>query len=119
MRKVIKKYIKEMEIKLNKLKLSVTTILFVFLSRKCVFAAIGDFKLFSGTQNLVNDLTTWALIIIPVISVLLFIYYSARKAMADQNEQTMWTKRRNVAVVCCLGAELADGLIAWILSYYQ
>lgn len=119
MRKVIKKCIKEMEIKLNKLKLSVTTILFVFLSRKCVFAAIGDFKLFSGTQNLVSDLTTWALVLIPTIGVLLFMYCNTRKAMADQSDQKKWTDRRNIAVACCIGAELADGLFAWILSYYQ
>ena len=42
---------------------------------------------------MISDLTTWLMIIAPVVTVLLVIYYLIRKLASDEMESKKWNSR--------------------------
>lgn len=72
----------------------------------------------TGTQKLINDVTTAALVIAPVVGVVLIIYFCIRRSAADEMDQKKWNNRIVTAVVSTVGAVLATSLLNIVISYY-
>lgn len=81
--------------------------------------AIGGSKLATGTEQLVKDVTSWLLVIAPLVTVVAVIYYLIRKTVADEMDHKKWNTRITTAVICCIGVVAASLLINVIVGYYQ
>lgn len=100
---------------------SVIAILFAFLSSaSSVYAnSIQDSKLAKRTEKLIGDVTTWLMILAPVVTGLLIIYFFIRRSAADEMDTKKWNNRIIVAVVSCIGAVLGSALLNVIIGYYK
>ena len=80
---------------------------------------VGGSQIATGTENLIKDLTTWLMILAPVVAGLLIIYFCIRRSAADEMDQKKWNNRIMVAVVSCIGAVLGSATLNVIIGYYQ
>lgn len=80
----------------RKLILGMATAGMALFMRTPVWAAdsIGSSKIATGTQNLVNDLTTWLLLIAPAVTIVAIAYYFIRKAISDEMEHKKCCARK-------------------------
>ncbi len=85
----------------------------------CFGAGIESTKLVTGTQNLINDLTNWLLIIAPTLTILLVGYYLLRKSASDEMDAKRWDSRIKIAIICCIGVVVISGLINVLMNYYK
>ncbi len=53
---------------------------------------ISDSKLATGTQQLIQDLTTFLMVIAPIVTGLLIIYFCIRRSAADEMDQSVATR---------------------------
>mgnify|MGYP003366940983 CR=1 FL=1 len=84
--------------------------------------ASGDIKgskLVTGTQKLIGDVTTWLMILAPVVAGLLIIYFCIRRSAADEMDTKKWNNRIIVAIVSCIGAVLGSATLNVIIGYYK
>lgn len=72
----------------------------------------------TGTQNLINDIGTWLIIICGAAGAASAVYCLIRRGMADDVDGKMWTKRCITAVICAVGGALVGGVVKLISSYY-
>ena len=89
------------------------------MSVQAYAAGVEDSQIVTGTEQLIGDLTNWLMILAPVVSGLLIIYFCIRRGMADEMDQKKWNNRIVVAVVSCIGAVLGSATLTLILGYYQ
>lgn len=114
---MIKKLKKLINVKrIGKVGLALTSL---FCYTNTCFAAIQDSKVVTGTQSLINDLTSWLLILAPVLTVLLVGYFFLRKAASDEMDAKRWDNRIKIAIISCIGVVVASGLINVIMNYYK
>ena len=105
---------------LKKTTILTTTFLALVLIQTTAFASgINTSKLATGTEALISDLTTWLMIIAPVVTVLLVVYYLIRKSAADEMDSKKWNSRIVVSLVSCIGAVLASVIVNLLIGYYQ
>ena len=90
-----------------------------FMSAPAYAAGVQDSQIVKGTEKLVGDVTTWLMVLAPVVAGLLIIYFCIRRGMADEMDQKKWNNRIVVAVVSCIGAVLGSATLNLILGYYQ
>jgi len=68
----------------------------IFLFYNNVYATegggISGSKLATGTQNLIQDTTTWLMIIAPIAAGLLILYFCIRRGAADEMDQSAATR---------------------------
>jgi ABC-type molybdate transport system permease subunit len=85
------------------------------------FAApsVSDSKLAKGTEKLIQDVTTWLMVLAPVVAGLLIIYFCIRRSAADEMDQKKWNNRIVVAIVSCIGAVLGSATLNLLIGYYQ
>jgi uncharacterized membrane protein YkvI len=99
---------------------AVASTAWLFLMNTPVFAAdIGTSKLAVGTEKLIKDVTSWLLIVAPLVTVVAVIYYLIRKTVSDEMDHKKWNSRISTAIVCCIGVVAASLIINLIVSYYQ
>lgn len=92
----------------------------VMLFTNCCFASsVEESKLAVGTENLINDLTNWLLVLAPVLTACLVGYYLLRKSASDEMDTKRWDNRIKIAVISCVGVVIASGLINIIIGYYR
>lgn len=104
----------------NKLKCITLFILFAVVNNKIALASgLQNFKLFTGSERLLTDLTTGGLYVIPILTILSVIWFQGHKMVAEQNEQQMWTKRTKIALAAGIFALTIDGTFNFLLSYYK
>ena len=108
----------------NKLKTRLMVLLLMLIAAFNtipVYAAssVADSKIAKGTEKLIQDLTTWLMLLAPVAAGLLIIYFFIRRSAADEIEQKTWNKRIVVAIVSCVGAVLGSAILSLIIGYYQ
>ena len=82
-------------------------------------AGVNDSQIVKGTERLIGDVTTWLMVLAPVVAGLLIIYFCIRRSAADEVDQKKWNNRIVVAVVSCIGAVLGSATLNLILGYYQ
>ncbi len=113
--------VKKLERQINQRKIRkvglVLTSLF-FYTNTC-FAAIQDSKIVTGTESLISDLTSWLLILAPVLTAMLVGYFFLRKSASDEMDAKRWDNRIKVALISCVGVVVASGLINVIVGYYK
>lgn len=99
---------------------TITAVALAVLQGSAVFADdIGNTKLVTGTQKLIEDLTKSAMIIAPILGVLLIIYFLIRKSAADEIDQKKWKSAISIVVVCVIGVVVVSAVLNSILSYYK
>ncbi|GHV19502.1 hypothetical protein FACS189425_10150 [Clostridia bacterium] len=84
-----------------------------------LLAGITDSVLAKGTEKLIGDMTTWLLVLAPIVGGALVIYFFIRRGAADEMDQKKWNNRITTALVSVVGAVLGSVLIKIILSYYS
>ncbi|MDD3227933.1 MAG: hypothetical protein PHE09_01850 [Oscillospiraceae bacterium] len=80
---------------------------------------IGGSQIAKGTEKLIQDATTWLMILAPVVAGLLIIYFCIRRSAADEMDQKKWNNRIVAAIVSCIGAVLGSATLNIIIGYYQ
>lgn len=82
--------------KLEKMKSKVTQVFKVIFGTGIVMLTssvpvmadtVQDSKLVKGTENLIQDVTTWLMVLAPIVGVLLIIYFFIRRSAADEIDQ--------------------------------
>lgn len=105
--------------RLRAVSMGMFTTLFFWFSSTPVFATtVGESQIAKGTQKLIQDVTTWLMILAPVVAGLLIIYFCIRRSAADEMDQKKWNNRIVVAVVSCIGAVLGSATLNLIIGYY-
>ncbi len=95
------------------------TIQILFLNTQNAFAdKVGDSKLATGTEALITDVTTWLMLIAPIVGGLLVIYFFIRRSGSDEQDQKRWNNRITTAIVSTIGAVLGSAIINLIAGYY-
>jgi ABC-type molybdate transport system permease subunit len=92
---------------------------FIMSSIPASAAGINSSKIVTGTEKLINDVTTWLMVLAPVVAGLLIIYFCIRRSAADEVDQKKWNNRIVVAIVSCIGAVLGTATLNLILGYYS
>lgn len=82
-------------------------------------AGVTDSQIVKGTEKLIGDVTTWLMVLAPVVAGLLIIYFCVRRSAADEIDQKKWNNRIVVAIVSCVGAVLGSATLNLILGYYK
>lgn len=72
----------------------------------------------TGTQKLINDVTSWAMVLAPLVGGACIVYFCIQRSMADPQHKGEWTDRIKTAVVSTIGAFLATSLLSVIVGYY-
>lgn len=62
-----------------------------FMSAPAYAAGVQDSQIVKGTEKLVGDVTTWLMVLAPVVAGLLIIYFCIRRGMADEMDQKSGT----------------------------
>ena len=110
----VKKIMKKLYALLMSLAISTVTAVNAFAAGN-----IADSVAVTGTKKLIDDVTTAALVIAPVIGVVLIVYFCIRRSAADEMDQKKWNNRIATAVVSIIGAVLATSLLNVVVSYYS
>lgn len=82
-------------------------------------SGVGGSKIVTGTEKLIGDVTTWLMVLAPVVAGLLIIYFCIRRSAADEMDTKKWNNRIVVAIVSCIGAVLGSATLNIIIGYYQ
>jgi Na+/H+ antiporter NhaA len=94
--------------------------LWSFTGSASVYASdIGSSKLATGTEKLITDVTTWLLVVAPLVTVVAVIYYFIRKTVSDEMDHKKWNTRISTAIICCIGVVAASLIINLIVGYYK
>lgn len=79
---------------------------------------LANDKVVTGTKKLVQDATVAIQAIGALVCVLFAIYFLARKAGADEQDQKIWKNRITISIVSAVGIVTVAGIIGTIVSYY-
>lgn len=115
---IVKKHIKRT---VRNIRFTFLTLLLTLITTSPVQAAntVRDSQLVKGTERLIGDLTTWLMILAPILGGLLIIYFFIRRSAADEMDQKKWNNRIVAAIVSCIGAVLGSATLNLIISYYK
>jgi len=113
--------IKRLVKKIKAVGAGLLTAIFMLQNSTVAYAAgdIGNSQIAKGTEKLIQDATTWLMILAPVVAGLLIIYFCIRRSAADEMDQKKWNNRIVVAIVSCIGAVLGSATLNIIIGYYQ
>ena len=81
----------------------------------------GDFASSSvarGVERLIQDLSTWLVVICLSVGIAATVYCLIRRSMADETDGKMWGKRAITAMLCAVAGALVSGVVAIISSYF-
>lgn len=95
-----------------------TLVVMVMTSSPVLADSVQDSQIVKGTEELIKDLTTWLMILAPIVGVLLIIYFFIRRSAADEMDQKKWNNRITTVVVSVIGAVLASATLSLVISYY-
>ena len=90
-----------------------------FMSAPAYAAGVQDSQIVKGTEKLVGDVTTWLMVLAPVVAGLLIIYFCIRRGMADEMDQKKWNNRIVTAIISCIGAVIGSAMLNILISYYK
>lgn len=82
-------------------------------------AGVKDSEIVKGTEKLIKDVTSWLMLLAPVVAGMLIIYFCIRRSAADEVDQKKWNNRIVVAVISCIGAVLGSATLNLILGYFS
>jgi len=103
----------------NFLKTILGTLVVMMMSTVPVMAdTVKDSQIVKGTEKLIQDVTTWLMVLAPIVGVLLIIYFFIRRSAADEIDQKKWNNRIVTVIVSVIGAVLASATLNLIIGYY-
>lgn len=103
----------------NTLKTILGTLVVMMMSTVPVMAdTVQDSQIVKGTEKLIQDVTTWLMVLAPIVGVLLIIYFFIRRSAADEIDQKKWNNRIVTVIVSVIGAVLASATLNLIIGYY-
>jgi len=73
----------------------------------------------TGTINLINDISTWLLVLVPSVGSLCALVFFLRKNAANEQEQGQWDRRLKITAFCVIGGTVASAMINVITGYYK
>lgn len=114
--------IKKIRNRIKAVSLRLLTAFFILQNEIAAYASgggIGGSQIAKGTEKLIQDATTWLMILAPVVAGLLIIYFCVRRSGADEMDQKKWNNRIETAVVSCIGAVLGSATLNIIIGYYK
>ena len=116
--------VKKLRIRIRTAEVKILTVFFFWTNMAMTSygseeGGINNSKLATGTKQLVQDATTYLMIMAPIVAGLLIIYFCIRRSMADEMDQKKWNNRIAVAVISCIGAVLGSATLNVIIGYYQ
>lgn len=79
---------------------------------------ISSSQLGTGLKNLLNDASTYVVVLTPIVGGLAAVYFVIRRSMADEQDGKMWEKRIKTAIICGILGALVGGIIKLIASYF-
>lgn len=79
---------------------------------------IANSPIGQGLKNLLNDLSTYIMVLSPIVAGAAAGYFVMRRSMADEQDGKLWEKRIKTAVVCGVVGALVGGIIKLISSYF-
>ena len=80
--------------------------------------AFGSSTIATGVKSLIQDVTSWIMIILPIITIVAIVYFAIRRALADEMDGKQWGKRITTALVCCVVGLVASALVNTVLTSY-
>jgi len=95
-----------------------TLVVMVMTSSPVLADSVQDSQIVKGTEELIKDLTTWLMVLAPIVGVLLIIYFFIRRSAADEMDQKKWNNRITTVIVSVIGAVLASATLSLVISYY-
>ena len=117
---MMKKMIKAVGKRLKAVGVPLLTAILMFRNSVTAYASgVGSSKIVTGTEKLIGDVTTWLMVLAPVVSGLLIIYFCIRRSAADEMDVKKWNNRIVVAIVSCIGAVLGSATLNIIIGYYK
>lgn len=121
MKMTIKHLAKKLKAKTKAVGAGLLTAFLMLQNSTVAYAAggIGGSQIAKGTEKLIQDATTWLMVLAPVVAGLLIIYFCIRRSAADEMDQKKWNNRIVVAIVSCIGAVLGSATLNIIIGYYQ
>ena len=122
MKMTIKHLVKKIQAKTKAVGAGLLTAFLMLQNSTVAYAAgggIGGSQIAKGTEKLIQDATTWLMVLAPVVAGLLIIYFCIRRSAADEMDQKKWNNRIVVAIVSCIGAVLGSATLNIIIGYYQ
>ncbi len=122
MKMTIKHLAKKLKAKAKAVGAGLLTAFLMLQNSTLAYAAgggIGGSQIAKGTEKLIQDATTWLMVLAPVVAGLLIIYFCIRRSAADEMDQKKWNNRIVVAIVSCIGAVLGSATLNIIIGYYQ
>ncbi|VDN47309.1 conserved membrane protein of unknown function [Petrocella atlantisensis] len=100
-------------------KTSLVFYILLLTSTTAYAGEVGDSKLATGTEELINDLTIWLMILAPIVGIVLIIYFFIRRSAADEMDQKKWNNRVTTAIISVIGAVLTAATLNLIIGYYS
>ena len=121
MKMTIKHLVRKMKAKTKAVGAGLLTAFLMLQNNTVAYAAggIGGSQIAKGTEKLIQDATTWLMVLAPVVAGLLIIYFCIRRSAADEMDQKKWNNRIVVAIESCIGAVLGSATLNIIIGYYQ
>lgn len=112
--------LKPLKIKARKSLSTVFGILIIMMMSSVPVMAdtVQDSQIVKGTEKLIQDVTTWLMVLAPIVGVLLIIYFFIRRSAADEIDQKKWNNRIVTVIVSVIGAVLASATLNLIIGYY-
>lgn len=100
-----------------------TTVLGICLTAAMILpvSASGGLQnstIYTGMQNLLNDLSTVLMVLCPIIGGVAALYFVIRRSMADEQDGKTWTKRMTTSIICGVAGMLISGLISLLSGYF-
>lgn len=94
--------------------------MFMFLNTLQTYAtSIQSSKLYTGTEKLIQDLTTMLIALAPIVGGALIVYFFIRRGAADEMEQKQWNSRIVTVIISCAAAVLGAVTLNLIMTYYS
>lgn len=116
-RELRKKLVKILGVVLT-MALVFTSFCFATEGEQAPTTGIQSTTLVKGTEKLIEDLSSWLLVIAPTLTILLVGYYFMRKSASDEMDGKRWDNRIKVAIISCIGVMVASGIINMLNTYY-
>lgn len=113
----------KIKIYLEKIKKGIRTFLvtlsvMILTTSSVVASDVKNSQIVKGTENLIKDLTTWLMVLAPIVGGLLIIYFFIRRSAADEMDTKKWNNRITTAIISVIGAVLASATLNLIIGYY-
>lgn len=72
----------------------------------------------TGIKNMLNDASSFGIVICPIVGGAAAVYFLIRRSMADEQDGKMWMRRIWIAIICGVAGCLVSGIISLISSYF-